>query len=546
MAKRKRFVSLKIKLVITLAIALAVSSLVFVGAKEFGDFLVWRYYLDEETKQERAERYVKDFQDYVTSEKLRTTDSVKINNWSAGGFVEMMFYKDSTLIYAPEWFFEKMESESIAESVTESLSESIGESLSESLGDDGESQGESGGGAVESGESAFESSATENLTDESAESEGDESGESDESDSGSDSEESSIVAPPTENGWLSGDRGFMQYLSEEERADYTQRLKDILAGNNTMRPVEFVDGTLLVSVVDYTEEFVYAVVFSLSLMAALFVLLFIMIFTFTDMATRINRLANSVRQVESGNLDLTIKVAGNDEISALASDVNSMRNAVVDNMTKEKKAWETNAELITALSHDVRTPLTVMMGYLDLLELQNSDPSEEEYIIACKENAMKLKVLSDDMFSYFTAFGKNEIDPEAFTDNSTDFVRQMIAEHEILFVENGGSVVWENEIPEATLRLDTVYFGRVIDNIFSNIHKYAEMSAPVVIRSSISDGMLKLEFENTIKENDERAESNRIGIKTCVRIMEQLGGSFEHYSEDGVFTAAVTLPIKKK
>ena len=545
MAKRKRFVSLKIKLVISLAIALAVSSLVFVGAKEFGDFLVWRYYLDEETKQERAERYVKDFQDYVTSEKLLTTDSSKINSWSAGGFVEMMFYKDSTLIYAPEWFFEKMESESVAESVTEVLSESLNESLGGAADD--ESAVESGESITESGESAFESSAsTENITDEPSESGSGETGETDESDSGSGSEESSIVVPPTENGWLSGDRGFMQYLSEEERADYTQRLKDILAGNNTMRPVEFVDGTLLVSVVDYTEEFVYAVIFALSLLAALFVLLFIMIFNFTDMATRINRLANSVKLVERGNLDLTIKVGGNDEISALASDVNSMRNAVVDNMTKEKKAWETNAELITALSHDVRTPLTVMMGYLDLLELQNSDPSEGEYIAACKENAMKLKVLSDDMFSYFTVFGKNEIDPESFMDHEADFVRQMIAEHEILFIENGGSIVWENELPDVTLRLETVYFGRVIDNIFSNINKYAELSTPVVIRSEVSDGMLTIEFENKIKENDDRAESNRIGIKTCIRIMEQLGGSFDHRAENGTFTATISLPIEEK
>ena len=546
MAKRKRFVSLKIKLVISLAIALAVSSLVFVGAKEFGDFLVWRYYLDEETKQERAERYVKDFQDYVTAEKLLTTDSSKINSWSAGGFVEMMFYKDSTLIYAPEWF-EKMESESIAESLSESFGESADESLGgEMVGDGGmdESVAESGDGAVESNAS------TENVTEEPLESESGETGSESEigsgSDSGTDSDESSEAAPPTENGWLSGDRGFMQYLSEEDKAAYSQRLKDILEGNNTMRPVEFVDGTLLVSVVDYTEEFLYAIVFSVSLLAALFVLLFIMIFNFTDMATRINRLANSVKLVERGNLDLTIKVAGNDEISALASDVNSMRNAVVDNMTKEKKAWETNAELITALSHDVRTPLTVMMGYLDLLELQNSDPSEGEYIAACKENAMKLKVLSDDMFSYFTVFGKNEIDPESFIDHEADFVRQMIAEHEILFIENGGGIVWENELPDVTLRLETVYFGRVIDNIFSNINKYAELSTPVVIRSAVSDGMLTIEFENTIKENDDRAESNRIGIKTCIRIMEQLGGSFDHRAENGTFTATISLPIKEK
>ena len=55
--------------------------------------------------------------------------------------------------------------------------------------------------------------------------------------------------------------------------------------------------------------------------------------------------------------------------------------------------------------------------------------------------------------------------------------------------------------------------------------------------------MLVLEFKNKIKDSDERAESNRIGIKTCVRIMEQLGGRFEHFSEGESFVSKVVLPI---
>lgn len=508
------------------------SALVFVVAKEAGDFLVWRYYLDEETKQERGEQYIKDFQSYVTSNKLLTTDSDKISSWSGSRYMEMIFYKDSTLIYAPEWF-ERMENES------------VNEDASEQTGDVGTDETLAGSDAVGSdlsetapSETLESSSATDFETDD-AESV---SSESDSSESASSASDTDVNIPPVENGWFSGDRGFMQYLSEEERAEYTQRLKNILDGNQKLRPVEFVDGTLLVSVVDYTEEFVYSIVFAIALLAALSVLLLIMVINFTRMATRINRLANKVRLVESGNLELTIKADGNDEISALANDVNSMRNSVVDNMIKEKRAWETNTELITALSHDVRTPLTVMLGYLDLLDIQSSDPAEEEYIAACKENALKLKRLSDDMFSYFTVFGKNELDSELFTSHKAEFIGQMIAEHEILIIENGGCVVLEGELPDVVIRLDAVYFGRVIDNVFSNINKYADFSEPITVRCSLADRVLRLEFANKIKEGDDRAESNRIGIKTCIRIMEQLGGRFEHVSENGTFVSVIELP----
>ena len=542
LAKRKRFVSLRIKLVITLALAIIVASLVFVVSREVGDFLVWRYYLDEETRQEREEDYIRDFQRYVTNNKLLTTDSDRINGWSAGGFVEMIFYKDSTLIYAPEWF-ERMENEKTDTETIEQLGdETTGETLAENnTGSESADTNETDiAEATESGadtETDIESDTSESDSSETV------SSESDSSYSETSQSDTDNSSPPIENDWISGDRGFKQYLSEEERAEYMQRLKSILDGNQKLRPVEFVDGTLLVSVVDYTEEFVYGIVFAISLLAALSVLLLIMVINFTGMATRINRLAHKVKLVGSGNLDLAIKVDGNDEITSLANDVNSMRNAVVDNMIKEKKAWETNAELITALSHDVRTPLTVMLGYLDLLEFQNSDPMEEEYIALCKDNALKLKRLSDDMFSYFTVFGKNELDSQLFTAHKADFIAQMIAEHEILIIENGGCIVFEGELPDVTLKLDTVYFGRVIDNVFSNINKYADLSSPITIRSALNDTTLILEFENKIKENDDRAESNRIGLKTCSRIMGQLGGLFEHSSDNGAFVVRIELPV---
>lgn len=343
--------------------------------------------------------------------------------------------------------------------------------------------------------------------------------------------------------WISGERGFEQYLTEDAKMNYLKQLDDILEGNSELTPVIFMDGTLLVTVVDYTEDLLYAAVFVVAVIAALGVLTLIMTLNFTSMATRVNRLATKVKLVEGGDLSMPIKLDGNDELTSLADDVNSMRNSVVDNMTKERQAWEANAALITAMSHDIRTPLTVILGYLDLIELQNEDAANAEYIAACKENTMRLKSLSDDMFSYFLVFGKKELLEEPPARHSVEVIYQMIAEHQILMVEKGYSFDVDLPEQEIFIKTDVNYLGRVVDNIFSNIGKYAETEKPVSIRATVEGEFLKLSFCNVVKKERSESESNNIGIKTCVRIMEQMGGSFVVNNDTEDFAAEMSIPV---
>ena len=455
MSKKKFFISLKSKLILVLTFAILISAGVFVFCKQIGDFLVWKYYLDEETKQERAEDYIEDFQKYVTSKKLSIHDSKKIAAWSGGNYVDMIVYKDKSLVYAPEWF----------------------------------------------------------------------------------------VDSSNPQDYFSGDRDFEQYLTEEARTAYLERLEDILDENSDLSSVYFVDGTLLVRVVDYTEDFVYNLVFAAALLLALIVLLIIMIVDFSATASRIKRLAKNVRLVEGGDLDRTIAIGGHDELSALADDVNSMRNAVVDNMTKEQQAWMANAELITAMSHDIRTPLTVMLGYLELMEMQSSEV-DAEYVAACKDNALRLKRLSDDMFSYFLVFGKRDALDGETIEVGSEVLEHMLSERVMLFEEGGFEVKYSHELPSVTVSLNMDYLGRVVDNVFANLQRYADVNAPVCIESGIEEGKLMLSVKNKIDEAADRAESNGIGLKTCERIMERMGGSILARSENGEFCITLSFPIK--
>lgn len=461
-------------MIMTAAIIVALA--VFAVVRQVGNFLVWRYYLDDSQIQERAEGYVQELNTYIFDNKLSVNDTEKISNFFDGRFVDIIIYKDSDLIYAPEWFerFEGEESETKGESISAENDFTL-----EDLGD----------------------------------------------------------------GWFSGDRGFEKYLTEEAREEYRSALENILEGNARMSPIYCIDGTLLVTVVDYSEDFVYNLILVVSIVISIALIAVIMAYNLTRLASRITRLANNVKSVEEGDLDMPIHLDGEDEIASLASDVNSMRNAVIDNMTKERQAWEANSSLITAMSHDIRTPLTVLLGYLDLMEFQNTDAANAEYISVCKENALRLKRLSDDMFSYFLVFGKKQVFFDMNETNASESIEYMIAEHEILLQEKNYKIEREKKIPDVLVNIDTIYFGRVIDNIFSNIGKYADPREPIAINAVLENDKLRISFENKIKKDGRASESNRIGVKTCVKIIEQMGGAFEISEGSDIYRVDLTIPV---
>ena len=94
------------------------------------------------------------------------------------------------------------------------------------------------------------------------------------------------------------------------------------------------------------------------------------------------------------------------------------------------------------------------------------------------------------------------------------------------------------------VRVDVPYFKRVLDNLFDNIRKYADPAQSVAIAALIEDGALHICLSNSVNPASGRIESNKIGLRTCAKIMAQMTGGFKRYTENGKFTAEVILPIR--
>ncbi len=303
--------------------------------------------------------------------------------------------------------------------------------------------------------------------------------------------------------------------------------------------------SLMVKIYEY-GEYLYRDIFNvISYVLAMIVLAAVIVEHFGRIIARIKRLQYDVNEVAAGRLDHTIIATGFDEITKLSYDVDDMRLTMLDNIEKERNALEMNTELITSMSHDIRTPLTVLMGYVDIMKTDLSPEEMKEYVLASEKTVHRLKQLSDDMFKYFRAFGKGAEGITMEEYDATTLFDQLLSEHVLLLMEAGYKVEYNiDELmnDKKIVRTDAPHLMRIVDNIFSNLYKYADMESEVYITGKKVDDLAVFEFKNTVKINS-GAESSKVGLKTCKRLSEYILNDFEWSEEDGIFTLTMSLKL---
>ncbi len=266
----------------------------------------------------------------------------------------------------------------------------------------------------------------------------------------------------------------------------------------------------------------------------------------------INLINRSIKVLEGGNLNYPIPVKGQDELTQVATSLNSMRIALAQQMENEKKALRANSSLVTALSHDLRTPLTTQMGYLEILKEHHYNSPEEmdKYIATALNTCNQIKEMSDRLFEYFLAFDPH---PERPADKLEEFdgmelFLQIIMEH-IIPLQNQGFTFdmtsFDNYTPDDSfsVRVNMDDILRVFNNIFSNIDKYADESAPVIvtIRKELTECVVT--FSNKIRQSPRKNESSKIGLISISSLMKRQSGSSISKTTDDTFILELRLPI---
>ena len=308
--------------------------------------------------------------------------------------------------------------------------------------------------------------------------------------------------------------------------------------------LQFADGEYRVAVCDYSEAWLYSYVRFGALVLG-FVIYSFIAFGFTRRLTRrVTRLSEAVGA--AGALNRTIPVTGTDEIARLAASVNTMRDTILERTRDEQTAWQANSDLITAMSHDIRNPLTALLGYLDLAKngQYRSEDELQSYLDAAYGKAEQLKTLTDELFRYSLLFGCKELPMQMEIYDARLLLEQLLGESRVQLQQQGFMVQLLLPQQEVQIEADVMYLKRVLDNLFDNIRKYADPAQSVAIAALIEDGALHICLSNSVNPASGRIESNKIGLRTCAKIMAQMAGGFKRYTENGKFTAEVILPIR--
>ena len=309
-------------------------------------------------------------------------------------------------------------------------------------------------------------------------------------------------------------------------------------------PVNFRDGVFTVAVYDSSRGMVRAAVNLSALSMAALVFLATVLLYEQHITRSVQTLSRQVRQVSRGDLGMQITPQTSDEIGQLALDVDAMRLSIIDKLQREEEAWKANSQLITAISHDVRTPLTALLGYLEIVSDESLSPDERSaYLEICKNNALRLKGLTDELFGFFLVFGKPQPDqkPEEF--DAGMLLEQVLLEHEMDLVQRGFQVETGSDPITGSLQVDLGHFRRIFDNLFSNVRKYADPSCPVTITCRCDREELTVTICNRIRQDANRVESNHIGLQTCHKLVAAMGGEFNQSRTKETFTVEVLLPV---
>lgn len=225
---------------------------------------------------------------------------------------------------------------------------------------------------------------------------------------------------------------------------------------------------------DYISTVASAVLFLIVVVAVILFLFYFMVLT-KKYNLYLKEIQLGIREISVGNFENKISVKYNSEFTVIAEQLNQMSNEIYQILCNERQTEDVKNELITSVAHDLRTPLTSIIGYLYLVS--NKEDLEEEkkkqYIRIAYNKAKRLEQLLEDLFRY-TKYSTDEVKLHYETIDFVKFMEQMIEEFYPSFKDAGLNYEFESEMKEAVIAADGNLLARAVGNLVNNAIKYGK------------------------------------------------------------------------
>lgn len=235
---------------------------------------------------------------------------------------------------------------------------------------------------------------------------------------------------------------------------------------------------------------------------------------------------------------------------------NGFENAVQDRMKSERM----KTELITNVSHDIKTPLTSIINYVDLLKQENIENEKaKEYIGILDSKSQRLKKLTEDLVEASkVSTGNISLNLEKI--NIVELIKQAVGEFEDKFQKRGLQAIIDSKENEINIMADSKYMYRIIENLFSNVSKYALENSRVYIDINQKNKKVKVEVKNISKDRlnisaDElmqrfvrgdksrTTEGSGLGISIAQNLTELQNGKFNLRLDGDLFKVELEFEV---
>ncbi|PID25365.1 histidine kinase dimerization/phospho-acceptor domain-containing protein [Sporosarcina sp. P7] len=282
------------------------------------------------------------------------------------------------------------------------------------------------------------------------------------------------------------------------------------------------------------------------------------LFIFVKKAAYLNRIVAATNDMAAGHLTQAIPVKGTSQLAKHAANLNNLREGVRVSINEQAKSERLKTELITNVSHDLRTPLTSIITYTDLLKDETLTAEERaKYIGILDQKSQRLKTLIEDLFEVSKmASGNVEMVKQRVDLNQ--LIQQALAEHAEEFVEQNLHI--RTTLPEETVfaMVDGQKWWRVLDNLFINIWKYSLPGTRVYVNLQqvgsnariVLKNVAQYELGDTTDELFERfkrgdtsrqTEGSGLGLAIAQSIVELHGGRMEVEVDGDLFKVTIDV-----
>lgn len=278
-------------------------------------------------------------------------------------------------------------------------------------------------------------------------------------------------------------------------------------------------------------------------------------------ANQLQKLKVGGQKLAAGNLEHRIDTDKMYwEFKQHGENLNSVSTATALAVDERMKSERFKTELITNVSHDIKTPLTSIINYVDLLEKEEfQNETADEYLEVLERQSARLKKLIEDLMEASKASTGNLAVNLEKLEVGVSLV-QIVGEFEEKTRANGLELLITKPETAVYIMADGRHFWRVVDNLMNNICKYAQPATRVYINLEEKEGKAVLTFRNTSKyplnisseelmerfvrgDSSRNTEGSGLGLNIASSLMELMGGTFDLYVDGDLFKVVLTFDV---